>query len=347
MFSFLWLTPIFLWLRNHDEKYVLAKLLPLTIVLSQGHKYGPHILLLCNSIAKDHIIKQRPKIIFELFMMILIPTLMGLTAAALYYFSQAPQLYYLPIGLLALIYTAWTYFHFSQQSFGVSKIYRNLNSQLKDSFFDKMEHLIVTILVFFVTAFICIVSNERIGFYLFFFKPLALPEYLKSSAALFCIFLYILCLILYFYKKSLCVPTFLSITQYCTITFILCTQPLYLGLLLGAIVHWTQSVYLSSTQLSIKNFLWTDRKRSLWFSLSAIIIISSVLYSAYNYIILKLPIIGHFGDSIDFAGKEKYLVSIGLIYFGLNIGLNYTHFYLDRFIYLKNPLLTKKNLNNA
>lgn len=347
MFSYIWFTPLLLFFKNKDPQIVLAQLLPLTVLLSQGHKYAPHLLLLLSQETRAHVLKKRPNILFEILLLIFLPGVLAIAAGCIFYFFNSAKIFYAPIGLLALVYTCWTYFHFSQQNYGVAKIYRMINFKNQNSTFDKVEHLIVTALIFFVTAVICTMSNERLGFYLFFFEPLQMPSQLKFYSAIFCALLYMIILSFYTYKNSMNVGTFLSVTNYFMIPFIICTQPLYLGLLLTAVSHWTQSIYLSSVQIFNDNKYVMKNKFGLWIVLTFFLIVSSIMYAFYNAVFLKLPLYGHFGEAIDLSLYNKNLVFTGLVYFGLNIRVNYTHFYLDRFIYLNNPFIKKIARSNA
>lgn len=340
IFSFLWVAPLLLLFVNNGVRENLKIFLPFTILLSQGHKYSPMILMFFSPYVRSHIKKQRPHIFREIFLLLFTPACLA-AAAAFLYLSNAAINFFIPISVLAAAYTLWQYFHFSQQNYGVLKLYRNLNLQRSDPFLDRYDQISITLVALFVTFLICTFSNLRTGFYLYFFQPLSMPDELRSACLVFCAGLYLFSLGLYSHKKSLNLPVFLAISHYYVLSFFICAAPLYLALLLSSVSHWTQAIYLAATQLKrdpgIKLNVY-GHPGVAGFVL-AFLVFSTLFYALYDFIDKTLPTISNFGEIKDFSAYEPLLAGLAILYFGINIGVNYCHFYLDRFVYKKNSLL--------
>lgn len=321
----------------------LALLLPLTIFLSQGHKYSPHVLLLASPTTRSSVLRQRPRIFAELAALIVAPVFISSVAAYFYVPQSSSKLFYIPVSMLAFGYTIWTYFHFSQQNYGIVKLYRNLNLKQPDALLDKIEHGIIIVMAFIFTAVVCTFSNERLGFYLYFFEPLKMPENLRTFCVAVCMLLFLGVIALYYKRKALNFSTFLGATHYFALTIMICTLPLYLGLLATSVSHWTQAIYLASLVLRRdKASLPGAKSTNIYFVIAWFLVMSSLMYVGYSFVNTNLAVPGNFGNPREFSKYDDIIVIFGLLYFGLNIGLNYTHFYLDRFIYRKNSLLSEK-----
>ena len=345
MFSFVWAIPLLACFAAVPRNKAIPALLPLTVLLSQGHKYSPHILFFSVRSIRDHVLQQRPHIIRELALLVGVPVLVAAFVALLFLNQFPPAAFFLPISILAFVYTVWTYFHFSQQSYGVVRLYRRLNGSTRDATVDRYEFAMVTTVAFFMTALIFTFSNARLDFYLFFLSPLQMPPLLKIICLGSCVLLFFHSI--YFYRKrhALNTPVALAIAHFFFIAAALTLLPIFLGLLLVSVSHWTQAIYLASMQFA------RDQPEKLGSSIQrvcvvviAFLVISSLLYVAYDFVHNELPIVGNFGMAVDFQKEQRWLVTLGLLYFGLNTGLNYTHFYLDRFIYKGNPLLGARTL---
>lgn len=63
------------------------------------------------------------------------------------------------------------------------------------------------------------------------------------------------------------------------------------------------------------------------------------MYLAYEFLQTKLPAPSDFGKPDNFALFSPTWIWRGRIYFGFNIGINYTNFYLERFLYRRSPRL--------
>ena len=343
IFSFLWFAPVLFYFAEQPLTLSLSILLPFTILLSQGHKYSPAVLLLASSAARAHVLRQRPKIYKELALIIFAPII--ISAASVFYYHQAPlsKQFYIPVSILGFGFTIWTYFHFSQQNYGIVKLYRNLNIKQSDKLLDKVDHCLVIAVTFFLTAVVCTFSNERLGFYLYFSAPLKMPENLRAGGLGICFFLYLGLLFLYSKRKALNVSTFLGASHYFVITMMVCVLPIYLGLLLLSVSR-TQAIYLASVLLCRDNATARGRKKmNLAIVIVSFFLLSTISFALYKYINTNLAVPDSFGNAVDFSKYESKIVMFGLLYFGLNVGLNYSHFYLDRFIYRKNFLLRQEH----
>lgn len=147
VYSFVWVIPIVILLSTKSWLESTALLLPLVILLSQGHKFAPHILLLLDRTAWQHVKQQLPRIKIELVGLIAAPTFIACLTAFLYRPDTVPSAYskaFIPVAVLPGIYTGWTYFHFSQQNLGILRIYRRLNSTEEDTVLRRVESLLVT-----------------------------------------------------------------------------------------------------------------------------------------------------------------------------------------------------------
>lgn len=335
--------PIVILLSTKSRLESTALLLPLVILLSQGHKFAPHILLLLDRKAWQHVKQQHPRIKIELVGLIAAPTLIACLTAFLYQPDTVPSEYskafYIPVALLAAIYAGWTYFHFSQQNLGILRIYRRLNSTEEDTVLRRVESFLVTSVALFLAAILCTFANERLGFFfLFFFSPLKMPDSLRLACLLLAVGAGCALAFLYGRKGLLNLPTFLGITHFVALTALMCLVPVYLALVAVSVSHWTQAIYLTSLQIGAARSS-PSRRLQAPLVIGSILLFSSIMYFAYEFLQTKLPAPSSFGKPDNFELFSPTWIWIELIYFGFNIGINYTHFYLERFIYRRNPRL--------
>lgn len=344
MFSFLWAIPIVGYAALRPESGALTMLLPFTVLLSQGHKFSPHVLLFSNSEVRKHVLSQRPRLFTELIILLLSPLFISAVSALIFIQNAGSLDFYRPLSLLALVYTGWTYFHFSQQNYGVIRLYRARHRVYEEPVSDRLEYATVTFIAMIMVAAICTLSNHRLGFYLAFFEPISTPRYFLLGCLAVCAGIYALTIATYVRKSALNLPVFLSLSHFFALTAVLCLAPLHLALIAVSISHWTQSIFLASVQLAGQPATRTMKQcRKISKIIAVFLIGSTVMYGIYRTIHDTIPVIGNFGEIIDFVKNDRRLVIWGLLYFGLNTGINYSHFYLDRFIYRKNRLLSPKN----
>ncbi len=250
VFSFIWIVPLTLLFSSDPRRETVAALLPLVILLSQGHKYAPHLLLAFDKKVLAHVKSQRPNLFRELAGLILFPTLIAGFAALLYDQQSDTKYFYFPVALLSAIYAGWTYFHFSQQNLGVLRIYRRLVTTASDPDLNRIEQYTVTSVALAITALVSTFANERLGFYLYFFSPLQMPSGIRA-ACLGMSMLAAVFLILHYKKRGvLNFTTFLAAIHFNVLTALLCLAPVYLGLFAISVSHWTQAIFLTTLQMS-------------------------------------------------------------------------------------------------
>lgn len=349
IYSFLWMTPIVILLSPAPKREVVALLLPLVILLSQGHKYAPHLLLILDKKTRDHVKLQRPRLKWELLGLIFVPTIIASITALLYEPDLTSKSFYLPVALLSSIYAAWTYFHFSQQNLGIMKLYRRLTNNTPDLNLNRIEFGIVTGVALVLTATICTFANERLGFYLFFFSPFEMPALTRIICSALCGVAGAILVLIYKRKGILNISTFLGIAHFVVLTLLLCIAPVYLALIAISVSHWTQAIYLTALQIEEARPPLVFKSRIYYvLVIGAIMAFSSIMYLAYDFLQIHLPSPSNFGQPDNFDRFSQPLLWLGLIYFGFNIGINYTHFFLERFIYRNNPRLkSDQSLNRG
>lgn len=338
-----WLVPTSLalfWISNGSGK---ALIIAFTALLSVAHLISPLVLYIAKPRIRAHVKSQRKFAHLEVCLAFLIPLLTALLAWSA--FEPTSERNLLLLKLLAgvgLIYHLFNSHHFTMQHFGITRLY--LPQQGEGDI--KLLKSAVWVISFVIPIAIWTFSNLRLSLITYFSSPLTMPTYLPFVSMTVVGVSFIALSHRAFQQKYLTPQLALSYMSFCLISFLICLSPVFFTLLLSSATHWIQTVFLTSYQLGLAdpepNQTQTNRSNPLlWAALTAVALMtfSYAIYATGHATFAGQSTISTFGD---IQGPLARLEFSSFLVIGLILGVAFTHFYLERFIYRRNPYLKRR-----
>jgi len=340
-----WLVPVSLLLFSVSNDFGKFLIIAMTAALSVAHLVSPLALYMAKPRIRSHVKSQRRFAALEVILSFFTPLVVMLIAWRTMASNPGTSLPLLQIlATTGLIYHLFNSHHFTMQHFGIARLYLPPQG-LPDI---RLIKSAVWIVSFIVPIGIWSFSNMRISYFTYFATPPEMPKYLPSVSMMIVGAVFLSLTVRAFRRRYLTFQLGVSYFSFCMISFLICVSPLFFTLLLSSTVHWIQTVYLTSYQLGISDPAplrpSPGRANSaLWvFTAIALISFSCAIYATGHAAFAGKSTISIFGDII---GPLERLEFSSFLVIGVILGVAFTHFYLERFIYRRNPYL--KHLQNG
>lgn len=247
-FAALWLIPLTFILNANYPAHIYSFYIIISTPLISAHGNAPFFLLMLSPQVRRTVAEQRPRYLGEALVIFLIPLLLGITSAILLQKNPGSKAFYLPITAMCLVYHLWNQYHYSMQNFGIMKIYRRMLG-LQSAESDKFDLYLTLGLTFFVQMLVWSLSNIRIDFYTFFFRPPTPPPMIRESCLAIATICFLTCVVRAYLRRELSLPIILGYLNVCGLTIVICYAPLVFTLLANGAVHWLQAIFLTAYQL--------------------------------------------------------------------------------------------------
>lgn len=328
----LWMAPLLLFAFYFTDTPGRIIVLVITALLSSGHLLGPILLYLLEPNVRRQVQRHRPKASVEIILISSAPLLLSLVG---WHFLQDGERVY-SLGVIAALgvsYLILNSHHYTMQHFGIACFYLN-NEGVQDRRWILNTVWIVT---FFIPIAVWYFSSLRFDFATNFLTLNSAPPFFTEGAsAVVCV-----CLLALFgraYRRNyLSFPLALNYLSICLISLLICLSPLFFTLTLNSAVHWVQSIYLTSYQyrpsISFKyqRFVWPA---SFLFLIAVSLGVFLLARSSSNGQ-TSISTFGKIQGPIDGLSLSAFIV------LGISLSIAFVHFYLERFIYRRNPSLLR------
>jgi len=345
-FSAIWLIPLAALIKVTDSQNYFSYYLIISTLLIAAHGYAPFFLLLLSPQVRQSVGSQRPRYLLEVGFLMVIPFFLGLASAALFIQNPSSKVFFFPLMLMCSAYHLWNTFHYSMQHFGIMKLYRRLSGQKpRDS--DQFDLYMIFGLTFVIQILVWTTSNIRLGFYTFFFEPPTMPPFLREICLTVSLVGLVICILRARMRGELNLPILLGYVNFSSLTIVICYSPFFFTLLVNGAVHWLQAVYLTAYQIDQdpRNPIRSRLRLGLRGYILFLLLFGSVMRYFYVKTFERAPEITKFGSILNLTDANKEQLFYSLIYFGFAMGLALNHFYLERFIYRRNPIFRRMDQN--
>lgn len=329
----IWMAPLLLLAFYFTETPGRIIVIVITALLSSGHLLGPILLYVMEPSVRRQVQRQRPKASFEIILISSAPLILAFVGW--YFLQDGERISFL--GVVAALGASYLFLnshHYTMQHYGITCFYLN-----KDGAQDRRWIMsTIWIVTFFIPIAVWYFANLRFDFATNLLSLNSAPPFFtEGAAAVVCV-----CLLGLFgrayLRNYLSVPLALNYLSICLISLLICLSPLFFTLTLNSAVHWIQSIYLTSyqyrpsTPLKYRRYVWPA---SFLFLIAVSLTVFLIARSSSE----EQTTISTFGK---IQGPFDGLTPSAVFVLGISLSIAFVHFYLERFIYRKNPSLLKR-----